>query len=97
MDNRYYKYGCPPLMSDGRYLAHYVDSDVMNQYIRNINKIQTSHDYRMFLQKNGAKIMNRERQYLLKNNTCNVGNGKPVGRCNDCKCIPVHRYNKKYN
>ena len=33
MDNRFYKYGCPPLMSDGRFLTSYVDSDVLNQYI----------------------------------------------------------------
>ena len=92
MDNRYYKYGCPPLMSDGRFITSYVDSDVMNQYIRHVNKIKTSNDFRMFLQKNGDKIINKERAFLVKKNTCKV-DGKCVKLGDDknncrgmCKC-----------
>jgi|TARA_B100001989_G_scaffold23831_1_gene14340 hypothetical protein len=76
MDNRYFDYGCPPLMSDGRFLTSYIDSDILNQYIRNVNKLESSNDFRVFLQKNGQVIINRERAYLLKNNSCNVN-----GRC----------------
>tara|TARA_A100001015_G_C14948474_1_gene695672 strand:- start:107 stop:394 length:288 start_codon:yes stop_codon:yes gene_type:complete len=79
MDNRYYKQGCPPLMADGRFLTSWVDSDVVNQYIRHVNKIKTSNDFRMFLQKNGDKIINRERAFLMKKNTCSV----------DGKCIKL--------
>tara|TARA_B100000900_G_C20294701_1_gene599614 strand:- start:114 stop:410 length:297 start_codon:yes stop_codon:yes gene_type:complete len=94
MDNRYYKYGCPPLMSDGRFLTSYVDSDVLNQYVRHVNKLKTSNDFRVFLQKNGDAIMNRERAYLISKNTCGV-NGKCVDIGNDCgNCrgsCPCHR------
>ena len=91
MDNRYYKYGCPALMSDGRFLTSYVDSDVLNQYIRHANKLNSSNDFRHFLQKNGSAIINKERASLIKNNTCKV-DGKCVNKCKDnfcrgtCKC-----------
>ena len=82
MDNRYYSYGCPALMSDGRFLTSYVDSDIYNQYIRNINNIKTSCQYRHFLQNHGDDILNKEREYLIRNNTCSVyGNCVPIGTC----------------
>jgi len=81
MDNRYYKYGCPALMSDGRFLTSYVDSDVLNQYIRHVNKLKSSNDFRIFLQKNGNTIINRERALLIKNNTCSVH-----GKCTKTGC-----------
>ena len=83
MDNRYYKYGCPPLMSDGRFLNSWVDSDVLNKYIRNVNKIKSSNDYRIFLQKNGNTIINRERAFLIKKNTCAIGGKCPRVGCKD--------------
>ena len=45
--------------------------------IRKVNNIESSADYRMFLQKNGETIMTRETEYLVKNNTCGV-NGQCV-------------------
>jgi len=92
MDNRYYKYGCPPLMSDGRFLTSYVDSDVLNQYIRHVNKLESANDFRIFLQKNGDKIMNRERAYLIQKNTCNISGVNAQAGCakdscrGSCKC-----------
>ena len=93
MDNRYYKHGCPALMSDCRFITSWVDSDVVNQYIRHVNKIKSSNDFRMFLQKNGEQIINKERAFLINKNTCNV-NGKCVKAACDgkdkcrgmCKC-----------
>ena len=55
MDNRYYEYKCPALMSDGRHLTNYINASVINQKIRKINKIESSDDYRAFLQKNATK------------------------------------------
>ena len=92
MDNRYYKYGCPPLMSDGRFLTSYVDSDVLNQYIRHVNKLESANDFRIFLQKNGDKIMNKERAYLIQKNTCSVSGVNASAGCGtdhcrgSCKC-----------
>ena len=75
MDNRYWSHGCPALMQDGRFITNYVRSNVFDQFVRNVNEIQSSHEYRLFLQQNGDSILNKERAYLVKNNSCNI-NGK---------------------
>ena len=79
MDNRYWSFGCPPLMSDGRHITNYLRYNVFDQFIRNMNEIKTNHEYRHFLQNNGDQILNKERQAIVKNHTCSV-NGK---------CLPV--------
>ena len=69
MDNR--QSSCPALMSDRRIFTNYFDNSVFNQSIRSMNKIGDNHDYRLFLQQNAAELINREREYTLKTNTCN--------------------------
>lgn len=73
-------------MSDGRFLTSYVDSDVLNQYIRHVNKLNSSNDFRIFLQKNGDAIINRERAYLIKKNTCSVHGMCSKTGCNTKEC-----------
>lgn len=73
MDNRHNT--CPPLMSDKRIFTNHFDNQVFNQTIRSMNKLEDNHDYRSFLQTNGAELINREREFNLKSNTCSV-NGK---------------------
>ena len=102
MDNNYWRYGCPALMSDARFTTQYMDSDVLNQKIRNLNKIKTSHEFRAFLQKNASTIMNNERKFLQKEYMCGV-HGKCVNdvpektaetaeepeqkdKCSSCNC-----------
>jgi hypothetical protein len=77
MDNRYFSYGCPPLMQDGRFLTNHVRFNVFDQFVRNMNQIGTDAEYRKFLQTKGNSIIEKEKATLLKNNTCNV-NGKCV-------------------
>jgi len=77
MDNKYWRYGCPGLMSDARFTTQYIDSDVLNQKIRHLNNIQTSHEFRTFLQKNASTIMDNERKFLQKEYMCGV-HGKCV-------------------
>jgi hypothetical protein len=77
MDNRYHTYGCPELMQDGRFLTNFTPKRTFEQMIRKVNNIESSADYRMFLQRNGETIMNRETEYFVKNNTCDV-NGQCV-------------------
>jgi hypothetical protein len=79
MDNRYHNYKCPPLMNDGRFISNYVRSSTFDQYIRNQNKIQTSHDYRHYLQNNGSSFINNLKAYYHENNTCAVKG----------KCLPM--------
>ena len=59
-DNRYWSNGCPPLMSDGRFITNHVRYNVFDQFIRNMNEISNNHDYRHFLQNNGDTILNKE-------------------------------------
>ncbi len=79
MDNRYYKYNCPPLMNDGRFLTSYVRSRVFDQYVRNINNVQSAQDYKHFLQNNGDQILNNLKGYLRETNTCKIQG----------KCLPM--------
>ena len=72
MDNRYYHYGCPPLMQDARFITNYLPSRTIEQYIRNINEIDSAQNYRLFLQTNGDTIINREREVMTQQNTCSV-------------------------
>lgn len=64
-------------MSDGRFVTSYVDSDILNQFIRHVNELGSAQDFKNFLQKNAVEIMDKERNFLVSKNTCNV-----VGKCN---------------
>lgn len=76
MDNRYYKYNCPPLMNDGRFLTSFVRGRVFDQYIRNANNINSGNDYKNFLQSNGDTILNNLKAHHRQTNTCKI-----EGRC----------------
>ncbi len=80
MDNRYQNYNCPALMSDARFITNYMESRVFEQYIRNINNIESAQEYRLFLQQNGDRILNKERAYFDSINTCSVQG----------KCVPLN-------
>ena len=95
MDNRYFNYGCPALMQDGRFITNYMDTRIFDQYIRNINNIKSAQDYKNFLQSNTRTIISRENEYLLKTNTCpvyglcvpmgkNTENSVAANKCSSC-------------
>jgi hypothetical protein len=69
MTDNYFK-GCPAKMGDARFLTDYRSSTTRDQYNKHINHIVRDDDYRMFLQKNGANIMDKEWTYLRKNESC---------------------------
>jgi hypothetical protein len=96
MDNRYFNYGCPALMQDGRFLTNHIRSRLFDQAIRNINSIDSAQDFKVFIQKNGDIILNNERTMLNKLNTCDVsGKCAPLGNNPikfvnfDCGCEPL--------
>jgi hypothetical protein len=71
MDN--YFHNCPPMMEDqGRPLSDFKSSTRRNEYIKYINDIWRDDEYRLFLQKNGKEIMDREFAYHKQNNSCFV-------------------------
>lgn len=90
MDNRYWEHGCPPLMSDGRWMRSFTDMDLTNQYIRKVNGLKNGDDFRYFLQKNAKKIHANEQKYLDDHYLCKgINKDTPVSNSipNDC-----HRY-----
>lgn len=69
MDNFFHD--CPPMMSDGgRQLGDFKTATRRNEYIKYINDIWRDDRYRLFLQKNGKEILDREWQYHKDNNKC---------------------------
>jgi len=79
MDNRYFRYNCPPLMNDGRFVSNYIRSSTFDQYIRNVNDINSSSKYRQFLQSNGDKILNNMKSYYRESSVCKI----------EGKCLPM--------
>ena len=68
MDNFYNE--CPAKMEDGRFLTDYRSSNTREQYIKQINGIVNTNDYRSFLIDNGEKILDAEWQYISSTNSC---------------------------
>jgi hypothetical protein len=98
MDNRYFKYGCPPLMQDARFITNYTESRIFEQYIRNVNQINSAQEYKHFLQSKGDIILDRERAYQQKINTCDV-QGKCVplsGMPGSCSMYPNSAYSSSH-
>lgn len=75
-----YNNNCPALMNDGRYITKHIRELNLDQYIRNLNKIEDIHDYKFFLQTNTNKILENENKYYEKlykcdnNDNCNYCN-----------------------
>lgn len=70
IDNMYFKDNCPPIMSDGRFLTYYNSTNELTENIQKMNHITNINRFRNFLQNNGNRFINSEREYLIKNNTC---------------------------
>lgn len=72
--NNYFQ-NCPPIMSDGRHFTDWKGATRRNEYIKYINDTIRDDDYRMMLQCNGAKFMDKEWEHYSRkmncwNNTC---------------------------
>lgn len=70
MDNRYYKFGCPALMNDGRFLTNHLPKRTFDQIVRDINKIDSIQNYKLYLQNNAEFIIKTEFKILTELNTC---------------------------
>ncbi|RYE14216.1 MAG: hypothetical protein EOP34_07100 [Rickettsiales bacterium] len=69
-NNIYYKNNCPAFMSDGRFLTYYNSTNELTESIQKMNHIKNINRFRNFMQNNGNKFINLEREFLIKNNTC---------------------------
>lgn len=59
-------------MSDGRFITSYVDNDVLVQFIRHVNEIKSSQDFKNFMVSNANEIMDKERKFIESKYTCSV-------------------------
>ena len=59
---------CPPLMSDGRHYTDYRVNEDLNNYRK--YKLNDSHAYRLYLQRNGDKIIKENRMKMINKNKC---------------------------
>ena len=82
MDNRYFNNGCPPLMQDARFVTNYSDKRILDQQIKNFNKIEDVYDYKQFLQENAENIINNERKVIMQQNICSVNCSTPLSKLN---------------
>lgn len=96
MDNRYWMYGCPALMQDGRAVSNYTRPSIFDQFIRNANGIISHNEYRMFLQKYGNDIINKERALNEKQYLCKVGGTCAAIPMEKANLIPYSNCNAKY-
>ena len=89
-DNKHFK--CPPKMDDGRHFTEYRSNCHINNLIRANNTIMNSHEYRMFLTRNGSKLMNLNRSYSSQKNGCGSCANKTMlseqtmKKCNNVSC-----------
>lgn len=62
--------GCPARMDDARFITDYRPSDTVNLRIMAMNGIHRDDDYRMFLQSNGAQIMDNQWRVTRQTQSC---------------------------
>jgi hypothetical protein len=61
-------FNSPSRMADGRLFTDYRPNAELNRYIEEKNKIKNTHDYRMFLERNGQKIAKKNSDYIFTKN-----------------------------
>lgn len=66
-----YYYNCAPKMQDGRSFTDYRANCTLDNMVSSSNNIQSSYEYRLFLQRNGKKLINKFNDYNYKMNGCN--------------------------
>ena len=81
MDNVFFVNECPSKMSDGRQpydtLGQYHSADLTNNYLAKKLNARNEHDYRQKLIANGIGMLEKHKEWLDKNRSC---------QCNGCQC-----------
>ena len=70
MNNNPKYQGCPARMSDGRHFTDYRPNCHLNGLIQSQNNIKNSYHYRNFLQDNGSKLMDMNKNHAINKNYC---------------------------
>lgn len=61
-------FNSPSRMADGRLFTDYRPNNEMNRFIEDSNKIKNTHDYRIFLSRNGEALIEKNREYIFLKN-----------------------------
>jgi hypothetical protein len=61
---------CPGLMSDGRFITSYISTPRLVANLKEMNNITDENEFRLFLQKNGTSLISKQKEFLLKNKSC---------------------------
>lgn len=91
-NNLYFKDGCPALMGDGRFITYYNSSNELTEDLRRMNGFNNPNEFRRYMQLNGDKFMNDERNYMKINNTC-----APSTTCSEGWCYLWNNGNGSWN
>lgn len=91
-NNKYFD--CPPRMSDARHFTDYKPNCELNAMIKLDNNLNNSFETRQYLQSNGEKLMNINKQHSCQLNCCNLKEGyantevppKNIVTCNKNNC-----------
>ena len=80
-NNVYYADGCPALMSDGRFITYHNSTNELTEAMRKLNGFTSPNEFRRFMQNNGRRFMDAERDYVVKANTCSPNTSCSEGWC----------------
>ncbi len=72
LNNTYYNYGCPALMSDGRFITYYNSTNELTECMRKLMDSKVLTHFVILCKKNANEFMNAERKYQENINTCNI-------------------------
>jgi len=72
MNNSLIDRGCPPLMSDGRFVTDYRPNCVFYDTTMVQNGIRNNYDMRLWLQHNAIRLQQANRNFYNRKNTCNT-------------------------
>ena len=61
-------FNAPPRMADGRNFTDYRPNHEINRHYIEQNKVKNSHDYRLFLSRNGENIIGNNKKYIFEKN-----------------------------
>tara|TARA_S200000501_G_C20583769_1_gene638428 strand:- start:68 stop:367 length:300 start_codon:yes stop_codon:yes gene_type:complete len=62
---------CPAKMNDSRLFTNYLLNSKLVTFIKKVNGIKSDHEFRLFMQQNASKIIEKEREFFLTEKRCN--------------------------
>jgi hypothetical protein len=71
MDNAYFRSGCPPVMSDGRFMTYYNSTNELTNKLQKASGYASSNSFRTHLQNNAENIMAAETKRIKNEYGCN--------------------------